>query len=103
MRRPSCVWFSGEKGSALLVVIWVVLIISTLLLAVSDRLQMDRVFYTERQAVTDARQTGRELFQYIILYLQEDDTQYDTAEETILSLEGLDETVYAGMKMEVWD
>ena len=92
-----------EKGSALLIVIWVTLIISTLLLATHNRLSLDRMFYAEHDALIVARRRSRDLLQYVILYLQQDKTRYDTEEEMVFPADQLPDPSFSEAEVELWD
>lgn len=102
MKSSKDTWRCGEQGSALPIVIWVTLIISTLLFAMHNRLSLDRMFYGDLQALAGARQSNRDLFQYIILYLQQDESKYDIAEDMVFPLDQLPEQ-FSGVEVELWD
>lgn len=94
---------SGEEGNALLIVIWVTLVLSTLHLAAHNRLSLDRIFYAEHDALVVARRRSRDLFHHVILYLQQDKTRYDTKEEMVFPVEELLDPGLSGAEVELWD
>ncbi|MBA2133372.1 hypothetical protein [Capillibacterium thermochitinicola] len=92
-----------QKGSAELMVVWVIMMITALLFATESLLEVKRVAGQQFLKEEELRRGGDEVFSLVLHWLHTVDGAYDTPAERVFPEERLAEAGYPGATVELWD